>query len=830
ADSLARVLCVPAGGPMQPEWVVVHSRGMERWLSQQLAQRLGVCANVHFPFPAKVLHELTGPAAPSGGAVGEAWSPPRLVWSILRQLPGLLGEEAFAPLLGCLGAGEQAAAGPDAAGMGRPVDRRAYLLARRIADTFDRYVTFRPEMVLGWDAPSQEEQDWQPLLWRSLRRVIAAPHLADLLRGPGAALRLDGLPPRLCFFAISTLPPFFLELLGRLAREREVYLFVLCPAREYTGAIRSRKEIARELKGALREGVLPEQLHLEEGNPLLASFGRLVREFQIVLEGTEAGCPYDELPGDLFVEPISAGGPGSPTMLQLLQSDVLHLRQRGTGRSDDPERFPPPRPVAAGDRSISIHACHGPMRQVEVLRDELLGLLAADPTLQPRDIVVMAPDIEAYAPLLEAVLVDGDPPRRGGGAAGAGAGAGAAPEVAEGEGQPGRVGFPSLPFRIADRSLRQENVVAEALLALLELAGGRTPASAVLDLLALPPVRRRFAIAAEELPMIRQWVGESGIRWGIDREHRQEHGQPGYQENTWRFGLDRLLLGVAMAGEGRRFFGGVLPYDELEGQTTDLCGRFVEFGETLFAELQELAAPRPLAGWRERLGRLLQAMTAVEDDEVWLQQQLRDLLDEIVQYAGNSGFSGELDRDCLSLLLEQGTSGKGPASGFGSGAITCCAMVPLRSIPFRVVCLLGMDDGAFPRAATRLGFDRLAADPRLGDRDPREEDRYLFLEALLSARQQLIITYTGRSIRDNERLPPAVPVGELLDVLSASFFPEEGGAEQAAGEGAGRAADLRERLISEHPLQPFSPQSFCAGGPGPRSFDLRYLAAARRLC
>lgn len=846
ADRLAALLRVPAAGPMQAELVVVHSKGMERWVAMQLAERLGICANVRFPFPARVLHGLLGGRGSPAEPVTIAWSPERLVWTILQALPGLLGQPAFAPLQAYL---EPGPAGTEPA----PVGRKAWLLARRLADVFDRYVTYRPELVLGWDAEAERgpgdeaDPDWQPLLWRELRRRIAAPNLADWLRGQAAMPELDDLPARLCFFGMATLPPFFVEVLSALARVSEVHLFVLSPSREFFGGIRSRREIARELAAARRDAVSPEQLHLEEGNPLLASFGRLSREFQLVLEESTASSSYLEPQGELFVEPLPEG-PERPTMLQVLQSDILNLRhRRGNGREDDdPERCPPALPLEPDDASIRVHSCHGPMRQVEVLRDELLALLDADPTLQPRDIVVMAPDIEAFAPLLEAVFADGArearPAGAGSGAAGAGSGAGSAGA------DEGGAGFPPIPFRLADRGLRQENLVAEALLAVLELGRGRVPASAVLDLLALEPVRQRFAIAAEELPTLRSWVGESGIRWGIDREHRLEHGQPGYLENTWRFGLDRLLLGFAMPGEGRRFFGGVLPYDEVEGGASGLLGRFADFCETLFARLRRLAAPRTLPAWRDELSSLLTALTAVDEQSAWLQQELRDVCDRLVACGEAAGFTGLVAPDVLPALLEAGLPADRPAAGFLTGAVTCCAMVPLRSIPFRVVCLLGLDDGAFPRTVTRLGFDKLATARRLGDRDPREEDRFLFLEALLSARERLIITYTGRGIHDNAVLPPAVPVGELLDVLAASF---ESGDEGGPG--------VRGQVLIEHPLQPFSPRCFAApaaapaavaarpqpscaeqagsrdvpdgGSAGrPQSFDRRYLAGARMLC
>ena len=455
------------------------------------------------------------------------------------------------------------------------------------------------------------------------------------------------------------------------------------------------------------------------------------------------------------------------------------------------------------DRSILVHACHGRLRQVEVLRDELLRALNEDSQLQPREIVIMTPDLEGYAPLVEAVFSDGDPD----GAAGRGE------EVA---------GFPSLPYCLADRSLRRESPVADVLLRVMELAQGRVTASEVLDLLALEPVRKQFSLTAEDLPRVQAWIGEAGIRWGVDAEHRRQCGQPPHGENTWRFGLDRLLLGRAMGADEDRMFGGVLPYGELDGDEAELLGRLVDFCETLFGHLHDLRASRTMELWQEQLEQVLETMTGDGGSTAYLLRQVRDALDGEAALAGDLEVSRELELEAVHALLDGRLSQTGSGGKFGTGAVTICAMVPLRSIPFSVVCLLGMDDDAFPRKDPAAGFDRVASHPRPGDRSVRDDDRYLFLEAILAARQRLIITYQGRGIRDNKPLPPATAVEVLLGVVEDSFLPP--------GRGAHDPAVVRAQLVEEHPLQAFSPRNFGGGAAGRRtSFDRRYLRGARRL-
>jgi exodeoxyribonuclease V gamma subunit len=568
---------------------------------------------------------------------------------------------------------------------------------------------------------------------------------------------------------MSTLPPFYMEVFAALARHRDLHLFMLTPSAEYWADTRSPSELARRGEGGV------------EAPPLLASFGRVARDFQEVFLDR---APPDHEEVDRFVDP-----PGA-TLLETLQADVLHLRSRGV-RGDRPAE---PAVLDPGDDSLLFHTGHGPMRQVEILRDVLLDLFAKHPDLEPRDVVVMTPDIEAYAPLIDAVFSDG---RR------------------EGDDP----GFPAIPFRVADRVVRCVNPVAEAFLRVLRLAGARAKVSEVLDLLAMEPVRRRFRIEVDDLATIEGWIAASGIRWGLDAQHRADHGQPPDPENTWRNGLDRLLLGHAMPGEGRHLFRDVLPYDEVEGSATELLGRFVDFCEVLFGHVRRLPDRRTPFEWRELGGRILGDL--MRDPEGKSAQPVRDALAGIAEDAEAAGFRGLLDLDGVAALLHGSLETPELDEGFFTGGVTFCAMVPMRSVPFRVVCLLGMDDGTFPRAAPKAGFDLVVQKPRVGDRNAREDDRYLFLEALLAARDHVVITWTGRDIRTNEALPPAVPVGELLDAVDAGFRLPDG-------------SPPRPHLIVEHPLQPFSPRCFGApaadGGRAPRpSHDRRFLAAARKL-
>jgi exodeoxyribonuclease V gamma subunit len=739
-DRLAeRLLADPPDDLFTPVEVAVQSRGMERWLSHQLAERLGpdgagISANIAFPFPGKVV-TVAAAAALGERLESDPWSPERLVFPLLEVLPRLLDDEAFARVAHYLGTPGDAPR--------LVVDRRAWTLARELADLLDRYALHRPDMVRAWSAGEdagpeggtiEPSQRWQPELWRALAERVdeddptsRLDRAIELLAGGGDLTASELLPERVTVFGISALPPRHLRLLEALATRVPVDLHVLTP---------SPRRWEQPVEGAGR-------------HPLLDSCARLVDDLGQVL----ADIDHDDRPC-----PPPAPRREVPWLLDVLQADLHDDVDRGAPVVDAE-----PHPIASDDVSVQVHACHGPSRQVEVLREVLLGLLADDASLEPRDVLVMTPDVEGYAPLIGTVFTEVDD------------------------------GAPTLPVRIADRSLRGTNPVAEVLLDVCALAEGRVTASAVLDLLGAGPVAGRFSFTTEELARVTGWVADSGVRWGIDEEDRAASGQPRDRAHTWRFGLDRLLAGVAVADEDDRRVGDVTPFDDVEGQDVELVGRVADAVTTLFGVLDRLAAPRPLEGWTAALRDALDVLVELDDEDRWRVHEMRRTLEELEAMPAATGAAPELELGALRCLLEQAVDVGRGAAGYETGAVTVCAMVPMRSIPHRVVCLLGADDGAFPRVGRRQGFDLIGRRREVGDRDRRDEDRFLFLEALLAARDHLVVTYTGRDPRTNETRAPAVPVAELLDVLARSATVPDAGPDDVA-------AAVRSRVVVEHPL------------------------------
>jgi len=731
ADELSRVLEFPLESPMVPETIVVQSRGMQRWISMEIARRQGIFANGVFPFPNAFVDALCRcVVADLPDRQEDRFHPATLAFRLFSLLPECIEQAGFESIRIYL------------RDDGRKLKRLQ--LAEKIADLFDQYLVFRPEMILGWEQGT--DTHWQAQLWRKLATAEGAEKQQTLHRTRLRRLLIEalgdlhetipGLPERVSVFGVSYLPRFHLEVLSALARRIPVHLFCINPCREYWADIAGRREAGRIARRYLQAAVDPKaDLHLEEGNRLLAATGTLGKAFlELILN---AGAQIQEH----FEEP------GKDLLLSRVQSDILHLRN-----PDGAVR-------CRTDGSIQIHCCHNPMREIEVLHDQLLELFEEDPGLCPRDVLVMTPDIEAYAPLIHAVF-DAHPDDRS-----------------------------RIPYSVSDSSFRRDSRVSAGLLAILDLAGSRLGASEVINLLEVEPIRRRFSLSEEEVGRISQWVAGSGIRWGRDAGDRKRAGLPATAANTWQTGTDRLLLGYAVPGE-ELLLHGIVPYGRIEGNDAQTLGRFLEFTHRLFDFIDRFSVEQPPALWKDLLVEALEALFLRGDESEAEYREILSCLDDLARHGQNAGckepIGWEAIRSWLCRVLESRSFG----SGFISGGVTFCAMVPMRSIPFEVICMIGMNDGDFPRESRAPGFDLIAAHPRPGDRNRRDDDRYLFLEALISARRRLYISYVGQSVQDGSSLPPSVMVSELLDALHRGYGIEP------------------EQLTVRHRLQAFSPRYF----------------------
>ncbi|MDH2413032.1 exodeoxyribonuclease V subunit gamma [Nocardioides sp. CER19] len=780
ADALGELLAVPPGDPFATDVVVVPAKGVERWLSQRLSHRLGatpgrrdgVCAGVEFRSPWSLFAALRDSSSlgSSGSGDEDPWAPESLVWPLLAAIDDSLDEPWAATLARHVGHGLAGEEGDLRRG-------RRFSVARRLAGLFASYAVQRPGLVADWSAgrdtdgcgqPVPDDLAWQPALWRRLVARVAAPAPHERQAETLGRLRADpgsfDLPERLSLFGHTRLPLTKVELVGALGEHREVHLWLPHPSDALWEALRP----------LVAAGAIPrdeDRSHDVVGHPLLATLGRDVRELQRTLATV---APEDE---------AVAGAPATPDdLLGWLQAD---LRANAVG---DASR----RALDPADRSVQVHACHGPARQVEVLREVLLGLLADDPTLEPRDVLVMCPDIETYAPLIAA-------------------GFGLAEVVGE-DGHPAH----RLRVRLADRALDSTNPLLAVAARLLDLAGGRAGVGDVLDLAHSDPVRRRFGFRDDDLDQLADWAREAGIRWAFDAAHRADFGLEGYVANTWEFGLDRLLSGVAMSDDAQAWLDRTLPLDDVGSGEVDLVGRLTEFVHRLRDVTDRLVGARPLEEWLDALEEGVAALTSVPSTDAWQGGQVSRELGRVRQAAGGTDVS-ELRLPDVRAMLADRLAGRPTRANFRTGTLTVCTMVPMRSVPHRVVALLGLDDGVFPRIGTVDGDDLLARTPLTGERDARTEDRQLFLDAIMAASERLVITYTGANEFSGQRRPPAVPLGELLDALDLT----------ATTDGDQRVS---ETVTVRHPLQPFDRRNLEAGALVPRvpfSFDQAALSGAR---
>lgn len=794
--------------PLENEIILVQSNGIAQWLKLALAADerpgggggCGIAAALEFVLPARFLWRVYR-AVLGRDAVPESslFDKPRLTWRLMRLLPEVLVQPVYGPLLRFLENDGDL--------------RKRFQLAERLADLFDQYQVYRADWLAAWaggddvliDARGQRsalpnEQRWQAALWRAVLADVAcfqvqAGQRDSAVAGAGRAAvhedflaradawdddnRPPGLPRRVMVFGISALPRQSLEVLSALSRWTQVLMCVHNPCEHYWADIVADRDLLRSAQSRQprRAGmpalIAPEQLHLH-AHPLLAAWGKQGRDFIGLLDehDSEVARAGYERHFKAIGQRIDLFAPhGDKRLLNQLQDDIRALRPLGETRA----HWPAVRPDQ--DDSIRFHLAHSPQREVEVLHDQLLAALNAHPDLRPRDVIVMVPDIDTYAPHIQAVfgLLDPNDPR-------------------------------FIPFSLADQGARRIDPLAKAVEKLLGLPQSRLAVSDVLDLLEVPALRRRFAVGDDDLPTLHAWIRGANIRWGLHSTQRASLGLPAQDfeaaPNSWLFGLRRMLLGYATGSDGSAW-NGIEPFDEIGGLDAALLGPLVKLIEQLDAAWRSLREPASVAAWCERLGKLLEDFFMADDSaESFTLLQLEAALESWLAACDEAALAEALP---LSVVAEHWLAQldqSGLSQRFFGGAVTFATLMPMRAIPFRQVCLLGMNDGDYPRTRVPMDFDLMGRDYRPGDRLRREDDRYLFLEALMSARERLHVSWVGRSIHDNTPRPPSVLVGQLRDHLQAGW--------RLADESGAHANGLLAALTVEHPLQPFSPVYFPA--------------------
>ncbi|NMM81346.1 exodeoxyribonuclease V subunit gamma [Acidovorax sp. SRB_14] len=758
--------------PLEEEVVLVQSNGMAEWFKMALARSGGVCAATRVELPSRFLWRtyrqvLGREQVPAQSPVDKT----ALTWRLMRHLPGLLAQPGFEPVAGFLRSGEP---------------ERLLQLAARLADLFDQYQVYRPDWLEAWgggrdvlaapgraDLALPPDQRWQPMLWRAVldtlqerERSAIRPHIHQRALGVlegGGPLAMP-VARRIVLFGMAHVPLPVLQTLAALAAHSQVLLAIPNPCRFHWADTLDGRDLLRmerrrqPLRGGRDLAAVPlEQMHVH-AHPLLAAWGHQGRDFVRQLDTFDDAQQAQErfaLPRiDLFDE--SEEAPDAPLLAQVQNRirDLVPLAEH------------PVRDVDPADVSIVFHVAHSALREVEVLHDQLLQWLAVPPggaPLQPRDVVVMVPDIETIAPAIRAVF-----------------------------GQYGRHDARYIPFDITDLGARASSPLVGALDWLLRLPGQRCRLSELRDLLEVPAVAARLGVSAEAQVRLAQWMVGAGIRWGLNEDQRTDLDLAACgAQNTGEFGLQRMLLGYTSGSVG---FAGIEPYGEVGGLEAELAGALASLLWRLEQWRAQARTPAPPAQWAQRCRALVAGLAQATDE---LDRQTLDALDAAMtrwqDACAQAGFTDAVPLPVVRQAWMDTLEEPLLQQRFRAGGVTFCTLMPMRAIPFEVICLLGMNDGDYPRRAPRSDFDLmgLPGQARAGDRSRQSDDRQLMLEALLSARRVLYLSWTGRSVRDNSVQPPSVLVSQLRDYLAAGW-----------------SGDVLAQRTTEHPLQPFSRRYF----------------------
>ncbi|WP_150540060.1 exodeoxyribonuclease V subunit gamma [Actinobacillus vicugnae] len=748
----------PNPNPFETETILVQSVGMAQWLQMQIADAMGVAGNYAFPFPTSFLwqqYRVLFPSLPTENIFERA----SITWRLMRLIPNYLDNAEFDALKIYL---QQDL---------RQYQLKLYQLATKIADLFDQYLVYRPHWLVHWEAQqldkvlaeimhsstsrTKNEQgilanlQWQAILWNALVNDIKSDSDEEVFFTSHRAYlqeqyfqKLDNLteqekqklPSRIFIFGISSLPATQLAVLKKLSEHCDIHLFFLNPSQEYWGDSLEDSVLEKlALKQQLSEADLTALLE-QQGNQLLTMWGKQGREFlaQLVEQEVDYSLEvFDPYPGE--------------TNLVKLKNAILAFNNSANFE------------LNTQDQSLQFHSCHSVMREVEVLHNYLLQLFEQNPSLTPKDIIVMSADIDKYAPYINAVFsrFDHKDPRR-------------------------------IPFTLSDQKATAIDPIISSFLTLVELKEGNFNAEALLDLLDVNAIRARFQIQPDDLHTLRHWIKTVGIRAGLQTNQVQWQNY-----NSWQNGLTRLLLGSSLKEE-HGIWQESIGFNESYGLASELVGYLCHYLEKLNEWHQFIQTEHNISLWQKKFAELIgdfyQDDSEYFDSLLTLQSTLHDVFEKIE----NAHFEEDISIEILSLLLQEQLNTQQNNLQFLAGKVNFCTLLPMRAIPFKVVCLLGMNEADFPRQHSVNSFDLMQYAPKKGDRARRDDDRYLFLEALLSAQDIFYVSYIGQSVTDNKARLPSVLVSQLLDYIGDHL--DEG--------------DDISSLVQLQPMSVFSPRNF----------------------
>ncbi len=737
--------------PLVPEIIVVNNMNIGRWISLEIAKQTGIAANNDFILPAQFIWRIFKLLLPN---MADRMELDReiILWRCMEVLPVLIEKDiSFNTIKNYLITDYNKEKNNN-------IDEsKLYQLSGLISGIFDKYSMYRHKWLVDWennydslpDKSDDPDVMWQARLWREIAGADFKNHRPGCIQnffdmyGNIGINETKSFPARAGIFGVSILPPVFFEIFALLSRFMEINLYLLSPCKEYWADIKDEKTITKLNVRNLRRKKPDTNGFYETGNALLASMGKVSRDFLKIIY--DSNVAFNE--NDIYEVP------SSDTLLHNIQRDILLLQDVSSNEKQGKIKI-------ADDFTVQIHSCHSRRREIEVFHDQLLRLFETHSDLTPGDILVMAPDIEKYSAYIEAVF-------------------GSAPLERQ------------IPWSISDTTLLYSNPLAKVFFQILDLEKSRFKASETLGMLEIKSIQKKFEIEDGYVDKIRKWVNESGIRWGIDGEHRKQAGFHGFEENSWKFGFERMFAGFVMPPE-EIFLHDRLTYPYIEGQDAVLLGNLRRFIDVLEEIRQEISKPRTIDEWQSYIMGMIEMIFDPVSEEISCVQDIRNIISKLKNNAQKAKFTGKVSVKIIKNHIKNEISKIPSRGGFLTGRVVFSSLIPMRSIPFRVICLLGMNDEDYPRRDKPQAFDLMERYPNTGDRNRRDEDRQLFLETLLSAGDVFYISYAGNDVNDNSEKNPAVMVSELLDYIEKNFEPD----------------NLAKNIVTRHNLQPFSVNYF----------------------
>jgi exodeoxyribonuclease V gamma subunit len=745
ADDFCEVLqSSPNESAFEKDCIIVQTRGMEQWLKYRIAETNGIASLLEFPFPEVFLEKFFPQQnqEESGSSYSTAetkFSREVLTWAVMRELPQLIaadkesGRNLFISLRKYLSSDEKT--------YSEKYDIKLLQLSEKIAELFYKYLAYRPDCLLYWEGNSElrfnvpkefQENSWQKKLWIKVSGRLGANYLARRVYESVNNCRLSTTTAnspikRVFIFGITTMPPFYLEIFIELSKYIDVHFFYRNICRDNWEHNYSEKELFKYFSDSKGNLEMP-----DTGNELLGSLAHREREFFSLLV-SKGFVDHENNNEDSSLQK-------NITLLSSIRDDILNMTEPKSTKS-----------VCNDDDSIQFHSFHSPMREIESLHNYLLKVMdESNGSIKPKDIIVITPDIQKYAPFIEAVFESKEHDKN------------------------------YIYSTISDRNIRETNIEAEAYLSLLELVNSRFKVTDVLALLLTKTVLNSFGLKEEDMELIHKWLKECAVNWGIDAKNRQDmlHSENTFYENSWKAGLDRMILGYAMTSADRdigevlyRDFNNaeILPYEEVEGTKSAVLGKFIHFMEELFELNKTFSSEMTPEEWRDKLSKTIDIFfsggTDITDSIDILYHSVNSMFNDI----SSAEFNNKIGIDVVYSYLGKHLQEKFTFHPFLRGGVSFCRFTPMRSIPAKVICMIGMNDDAFPRKESKVGFDLMRCHKRRCDPSEKNEDRYMFLEALVSASDKLYVSYIGRSITDNSEQPSSVVVSELKEYIDRNY-------------------------------------------------------------